>query len=321
MCNQSAFGGMLQDLVALNSIVLRPEPLDAEIERRCKQAWEQTPCPECDETAIQSGDHSPRVWCTNCRYTFTYTRNTPFHGRTLTPGEFIIAFVLYADTLLSIHQIAQLFDAVYDTVHTTIREGEAAFERGFSLVWQRIQHTVGGPTQIDETGHKCSGYKGQMPPRDGLSRGGPGEPGRSRWEGAPGDTMTLIGACRDVLRVIRAEPGAQPEELKPALDEVEILSGELDELWHDGWRGYAPLVYDNEQTVVHTEEFVTDDGVHINQVECLWSLVNPWLQKFRGLSKPGLEQSVRTYGFVRTLNLAGAPLHGLLDCFIVNVFR
>ena len=51
-------------------------------------------------------------------------------------------------------------------------EGEAAFERGFSLVWQRIQHTVGGPTQIDETGHKCSGYKGQMPPRDGLSRGG-----------------------------------------------------------------------------------------------------------------------------------------------------
>ena len=73
--------------------------------------------------------------------------------------------------------------------------------------------------------------------------------------------------------------------------------------------------------MVHTEELVTADGVHINQVECLWSLVNPWLQKFRGLSKPGLEQSVRTYGFVRTLNLAGAPLHGLFDCFIVNVFR
>ena len=45
-------------------------------------------------------------------------------------------------------------------------------------------------------------------------------------------------------------------------------------------------VHDNEQTVVHSEEFVTDDGVHINQVECLWSLVNPWLQKFRGLSSP-----------------------------------
>jgi len=49
--------------------------------------------------------------------------------------------------------------------------------------------------------------------------------------------------------------------------------------------------------------------------------INPWLAKFRGLSKPGLKQSVRTYGFVRTLNLAGAPLYGLLDCFVVTVFR
>jgi transposase-like protein len=300
---------------------LRPEPLDLRIERCCKQACEETPCPECGETAIQTGDSSPRVWCTNCRYVFTYTRNTPFEGRTLTPGEIVIAFVLYADTLLSIHQITQFFDAVYDTIHSTIREIEAAFERGFYLVWERIQHTIDGPTQIDETGQKCSGYKGQTPPRDGLSRGGSGEGGRSRWEGAPGDTMTIIGACRDTPRVLRAEPGAQPEEFKPALDEVEILSGELDEVWHDGWRGYAPFVYDNEQTIVHSEEFVTDDGVHINQVECLWSLVNPWLRKFRGLSRHGLEQSVRTYGFVRTLNLTGAPLHGLLDCFVVNVFH
>jgi transposase-like protein len=228
MSPQTAFGGMLQHLVELTSIVLRPEPLDAEIERRCKQAWEQAPCPECGETANQSGDRSPRIWCTNCQYTFTYTRNTPFHGLALTPGEVVIAFVLYADTLLSIHQIVNPFEAVYDTIHSTIREVEAAFERGFYLVWERIQHTIDGPTQIDETGQKCSGYKGQTPPRDGLSRGGSGEPGRSRWEGAPGDKMTIIGACRDMLRVICAEPGAQPEELKPVLDEVEILSGKLD---------------------------------------------------------------------------------------------
>jgi hypothetical protein len=56
--------------------------------------------------------------------------------------------------------------------------------------------------------------------------------------------MTLIGACRDALRVIRTEPGAQPEELKPALDEVEILSGELEEVWHDGWRGRATRLRD-----------------------------------------------------------------------------
>ena len=133
--------------------------------------------------------------------------------------------------------------------------------------------------------------------------------------------MTLVGACRDTPRVIRAERGAQPEEPKQTLDEVEILSGKIDELWHDGWRGYAPLVYETERIVPHFEMLVTEDGVHVNQLERLWSPVTPWLRKFRGLSKPGLEQAVRTYGFVRSLTLAGAPLHGLLDCFVVNVFR
>lgn len=117
----------------------------------------------------------------------------------------------------------QLFDAVYNTVHTTIRKTELAFERGFYLIWERIVHTLDGPTQINETSHKCSGCKGQTPPRGGLSRGGFGEDSRSRWEGSPSDTMTLIGVCRDAFRLIHTEPGAQPEELKPALDEVEIL--------------------------------------------------------------------------------------------------
>ena len=40
MSTQMAFGGMLRHLVELTSLVLRPEPLDTEIERRCKQAWQ-----------------------------------------------------------------------------------------------------------------------------------------------------------------------------------------------------------------------------------------------------------------------------------------
>ena len=53
MSTRTAFGGMLRDIVELDSIVLRPEPLDTEIQRRCKQAWEQAPCPECGETAVR----------------------------------------------------------------------------------------------------------------------------------------------------------------------------------------------------------------------------------------------------------------------------
>ncbi|EMA53628.1 hypothetical protein C450_06952 [Halococcus salifodinae DSM 8989] len=223
--------------------------------------------------------------------------------------------------MLSINQIAQLFDSCYDTIHAQLRDGEAAFERGFPLVWERIQHTVEGPTQIDETGSKCSGYKGQSPPRDGLSRGGSGEPGRSRWEGAPGDKLTLVAASRDVLRVISAEEGSKYDEnLGPVIEEAGDLSQPLGEIWTDELPAYQQMNHEH-RTVVHDDKYVSDEGVHTNQVECLWSLIQPWLEKFRGLSKPGLEQSVRTYGFVRTLNLVGAPLHGLVDCFALNVFH
>ena len=90
-------------------------------------AWEQAPCPECGVTALQTRDDSPRVWCSHCRYSFTCTRNTPFANSQLTPGELLLVFVLYADTLLSINQLSQLFEPCYETIHTRLREGEAAF--------------------------------------------------------------------------------------------------------------------------------------------------------------------------------------------------
>ena len=80
------------------------------------------------------------------------------------------------------------------------------------------------------------------------------------------------------------------------------------------------MEYDH-RTVIHDEEYVSDDGAHTNQVEYLWSLLQPWLAKFRGLSKQGLDQAARTYGFLRSLNLVGAPVRSLIDCVAVNAFR
>jgi len=73
--------------------------------------------------------------------------------------------------------------------------------------------------------------------------------------------------------------------------------------------------------VVQDEGYVSDEGVHTDQAECLWSLLQPWLAKFRGLSKQGLEQAARIYGFLRSLNRTGAPIHSLVDPIAVNVFR
>jgi hypothetical protein len=40
----------------LGSIAFRPEPHDIIVERRCKRAWEQAPCPECGDTVLQTRD-------------------------------------------------------------------------------------------------------------------------------------------------------------------------------------------------------------------------------------------------------------------------
>ena len=58
--------------------------------------------------------------------------------RNSTPGEFLVAFILYADTFLSITQIVGLLSPCYTILHDRIREVETAFCRGFPTVWERI---------------------------------------------------------------------------------------------------------------------------------------------------------------------------------------
>ena len=232
-----------------------------------------------------------------------------------------LAFILYADTLLSISQIATVLDRAYKTIHSAIREVEAAVHRGFPLVWDQFQHTISGQTQIDESGKVCSGYKGRDPPRDSRHRGGSSHTGRSRWRGRHGDQLTLVAACRDVLRVIRGQLGINYDtDLEPVLDETEDLSQPLGEVWTDGLQAYRRMEHDHK-IVVHDETYVSPEGVHNNQVECLFSLVKPWLRKFRGLSKHGLEQAAHTFGIVRSLNLVGASLEILVDCLVMGGFH
>ena len=83
--------------------------------------------------------------------------------------------------------IAPLLDRAYKTVHTVIREVEAAVQRGFPVVWKHLDQIIDGPTQVDESGRVCSGYKGQESPRNSRSRGGSSQSGRSRWQGRHGD--------------------------------------------------------------------------------------------------------------------------------------
>lgn len=272
---RTAFGGMLQEFAAQGVLEIRTEQLDRAVERRLKTFWKRRTCPDCIDGLINVGENHDRIWCRSCSFMSTYTLGTPFYNSELTPGEFLVAFVLYADSMLSINQITPLLAHAYNTVHTAIREVEYAFQRGFPAVWDQLDREIDGPTPIDETQQVCSGFKGQNPPRESLSRGGSPEGGRTRWTGDQGDELTLVAACRDVLRVVAAEKGTRyDEELAPVLEEAQELSQELGEVWTDEFPAYQQMEFDR-RTVTHAETYVSDDGVHTNQVECLWSLLLP----------------------------------------------
>ena len=310
---QSAFGRMFRQLIELGVVEINPKPLDAMIERRLKEFWKNTSCPCCSHQSIQTWENIDRVWCRNCDFKPVYTYGTPFHEKHLSCGEVLLAFTLYADTLLSINQIAPLLGRAYKTVHTAIREVEAAVQRGFTVVWKLLDQTSDGPIQVDESGKVCSGYKGQEPPRESRSRGGSSRTGRSRWRGRHGDQLTLVAACRGSLRVVRAQHGIDFQgDLDPVIQEAEDLSQPLGEVWTDGLQAYREMERDH-RTVVHKERYVSPEGVHVNQVECLFSLIQPWLRKFRGLSKWGLEQAAQTFGIIRSLTLSGKSVETAVD--------
>ena len=121
--------------------------------------------------------------------------------------------------------------------------------------------------------------------------------------------------------MIRGHPGIDYSgNLEPVILETADLSAELGEVWTDGLQAYREMEFDH-RTVVHKERYVSAEGVHINQAECLFSLVTPWLRKFRGLSKQGLEQAAHTFGLIRSLTLAGESVETTIDCLVLGAFR
>ena len=76
------------------------------IERRLKKFWENTSCPRCGHQSIVTWEKLDRIWCRDCNFKPVFVYGTPFHEKHLAAGEVLLAFTLYADTLLSINQIA-----------------------------------------------------------------------------------------------------------------------------------------------------------------------------------------------------------------------
>ena len=92
--SRPAFGQRLSELAELRVIEFRAEPLDAIVERRLKTVWESLSRPNCGADSLHALDGSDRIWCGRCDWKTAYTRGTPFYDSELTPGEFLIDFIL-----------------------------------------------------------------------------------------------------------------------------------------------------------------------------------------------------------------------------------
>jgi transposase-like protein len=93
---------MFRELIELGVVEINTEPLDGRVERRLKEFWENTSCPRCGHQSIVTWENTDRIWCRDCNFKPVFTYGTPFHEKHLACREVLLAFTLYADTLLSI---------------------------------------------------------------------------------------------------------------------------------------------------------------------------------------------------------------------------
>lgn len=75
--------------------------------------------------------------------------------------------------------------------------------------------------------------------------------------------------------MIRGQLGIDYDtDLEPVMGETADLFQPLEEVWTDGLQAYRRMEHDHK-IVVHDETYVSLEGIHINQTECLFSLVKP----------------------------------------------
>jgi len=298
-----AFGRMLRQLVDLGVLKLETEPLDAVIERRLKQFWGSRTCPRCGNPTVRSWESTDRVHCRSCQFKPVYTYGTPFHEKHLSCGEVLLSFMLYADTLLSISQIAVVLDRAYKTVFYAIKEVETAVHRGF-------------PPRLESVSARNLWANTDRRVRKGLfrvQRPRPAARQPSSRRVVPNRANTVEGSSRRSINARRGLPRRAPSDSWEARNR-------LRDRFRAGDGGNSRPLPATGRGLDRRSPSLSSNGarIHINQVECLFSLVKPWLRKFRGLSKHGLEQAAHTFGIVRSVNLIGASFEFLVDCLAIG---
>ena len=182
-----------------------------------------------------------------------------------------------------------------------------------SIYQQAVTEQLSGEVEIDDihlkTGQQGLECQGREPRERGLKARGRGRYETDRpllvaWVERDSPRMALE-LCRDA--------GSRTLTTK-TLKQVRPGS----RIDTDTWNGYRWLgqVYDH-RTVKHSEEYVTEDGVHCNTAEAEWSVFRPWWRTFRGVAKRNAYRYLATYAYQRNRREATSMerFHEILDFY------
>ena len=185
--------------------------------------------------------------------------------------------------------------------------------------------TLSGEVEMDEV-YVVAGHKGQ--PEVVKKKGRKGR--RNRLKGARGrgtaekDKPPIFGMIqRGGEAVIRMLPNVQQVTIRPIIDGT-VDKGAL--IYTDEYDIYSRLQTRDYQhkTVNHSAgEYARDedgDGfheVHVNTMECFWSLLRSWLRPHRGISQDKLPCYLGFFQFVHNVRARGKKILSALIGLLV----
>jgi transposase-like protein len=265
--------------------------------------WKDRPlqCPRCQCHAIGPwGNYHyrpgvKRYWCHGCRRTFNDLTQTLLAQSKRSLAHWILATFLLCLSCSS-RRIARELG-----IHVRTGYRWCWWLRNAALSYD-MDRQVEGIVEADELYH-TSGNKGQA--HQGGTKPLGRRPRRRRKKREPGrghydkDRPAIIAwVSRQGPVVVQAVKDFTVHTVQQAAD-IAVQAGSR--LYTDSASSYRALKGYMHEFVHHTKKEYARGDVHENRAECLFSLLKPYLQVFRGISTDNLPGYVGFFQFLRNV--------------------
>jgi transposase-like protein len=270
--------------------------------------WKDRPlqCPRCQSDHIgrwgtyQYRPGCKRSWCHGCQRTFNDLTATLLHRSQRSLSHWILATFLLC-LACSSRRIAREVG-----VHIRTSYRWCWWLRNAALSYE-MHRQLEGTVEADDLYH-TAGNKGQKPGGGKKSLGRPArgrrkkrEPGRGHYDK---DRPAIIAwVSRQGAVVIHATKDFTVKTVQKAA-EIAVRTGSR--LYTDSASSSRALKGYVHDYVNHTKKEYARGEVHENRAECLFSLLKPYLQVFRGVSKCNLPGYIGFFQFLRNFRQRNA---------------